>query len=84
MSFTSDLTRYKRCAFKCGEHNLLITDRYTYLGITLNDFLEFNVTAKAVAQSEGRALCLLIAKLKCMGGCYMTCSPDCIIQWCDL
>ena len=42
-------------------------DRHTYLGITLNEFLDYNVTAKAVAQSSSRALGLLIAKLKCMG-----------------
>ena len=55
------------CDFKCGEHNVSITDRYTYLGITLNEPLDFNVTTKAVAQSVSRVLGLLIAKFKCMG-----------------
>ena len=54
--------------FKCGENDLLLTDRYTYLGITLNEFLDHNITAKVVAQSASRALGLLIAKFKCMGG----------------
>ena len=54
--------------FKCGEKDLLLTDRYTYLGITLNEFLDFNITAKVVAQSASRALGLLIAKFKCLGG----------------
>ena len=54
--------------FTCGEHRLVISDRYTYLGLTLNEYLDFNVTARAVAQSAGRALGLLIAKSKCMGG----------------
>ena len=49
--------------FKCGLHNLDISDRYTYLGLVLNDeFLDYNVTAKTVAQSASRALGVLIAK----------------------
>ena len=65
--------------FKCGEHNLLVTDRYTYRSITLNEFLDFNVTAKAVAQSAGRVLGLLISKFKCMGGM----SYDVFTRLCD-
>ena len=52
----------------CGAQKLLITDRYTYLDITLNEFLDYNVIAKAVAQSASRALGTLIAKFKCMVG----------------
>ena len=48
--------------------SILIKDKYTYLGITLNEFLDFNITAKAVAQSASHALGLLIAKYKCIGG----------------
>ena len=54
--------------FMCGENSLLVTERYTYLGIALTEFQDFNITAKVVAQSAGRALGLLIAKFKCMGG----------------
>ena len=54
--------------FRCGTQNLILTDRYTYLGITLNEFLDFSATAKAVAQSASRALGLLIAKFKSMVG----------------
>ena len=54
--------------FQCGQHAVSTAEKYTYLGITLNEFLDFNVTAKAVAQSASRALGLLIAKFKCMGG----------------
>ena len=53
---------------KYGANSILITDKYTYLGITLNEFLDFTITAKTVAQSAGRALGLLIAKYKCIGG----------------
>ena len=54
--------------FVCGAQELLIMDRYIYLGITLNAFLDYNVTAKAVAQSSSRALGLLTAKFKYMDG----------------
>ena len=54
--------------FKRGLHSLLVMDKDTYLGITSNEFLDFNVTAKTVAQSASRALGLLIAKFKNMGG----------------
>ena len=55
-------------SFTCGAQNILIVDKYTYLGITLNEFLDFSITAKAVSQSASRALGLLIAKYKCIGG----------------
>ena len=35
---------------------------YTYLAITLNEFLDYNVTAKFVSQAARRALGLMIAK----------------------
>ena len=45
-----------------------ITDKYKYLGLVLNVFLDFSMTAKLVAQSASRALGLLIAKCKSAGG----------------
>ena len=56
------------CNFTCGEHDLEIVDRYVYLGLSINEFLDFNFTAKIVSQSAGRALGLLIAKFKALGG----------------
>ena len=44
------------------------THQYKYLGLILNEHLEFNITGKAVAQSARRALGLLIAKSKAYGG----------------
>lgn len=43
-------------------------DKYVYLGITLTESLNYDVTAKVVAQSAGRALGLLIAKYRSIGG----------------
>ena len=41
---------------------------YKYLGLVLHEHLDFNVTAKCVAQSTSRALGLVIAKAKAFGG----------------
>jgi len=54
--------------FLCGDKQLEIVDKYTYLGLVLNEHLDFSFTAKTVAQSANRALGLLIAKCKIMGG----------------
>ena len=51
----------------CGE-NLQIADKYMYLGLLLHENLDFNITARTVAQSASRALGLLIAKSKALGG----------------
>ena len=54
--------------FKCGESVLCIVDRYTYLGLMLSEHLDFELTAKSVAQSASRALGLLLSKCKLAGG----------------
>ena len=38
-----------------------------YHGLLLHEFLDYNITAKTVALSASRALCLLIAKSKALG-----------------
>ena len=54
--------------FKCGDHYLNIVDGYMYLGMFVNEFLDYECTAKYVAQSASRALGFLIAKSKLIGG----------------
>ena len=54
--------------FMCGDKILQIVDRYTYLGVLFHEHLDYNVTVKSVAQSASRALGLLIAKCKILGG----------------
>ena len=54
--------------FTCGSSDLATVDKYLYLGITLTEFLDFNITANIVSQSVSRALGLLIAKFKAIGG----------------
>ena len=45
-----------------------VVDRYRYLGIVLNEFLDFSVTARVVADTADRALGFLISKDKIQGG----------------
>ncbi len=54
--------------FMCGNELLVTVDKYKYLGIVLNETLDYNFTAKMIAQSAGRALGLIIAKTKYLGG----------------
>ena len=60
-----DRTSFK---FMCGRQILTVIDKYKYLGVMLNEFVDFSLTAKMVAQSASRALGLLIAKCKSIGG----------------
>ena len=48
--------------------NIELNNHYTYLGLILNEFLDFNLTAKIVAQSANRALGLVMTKCKTIGG----------------
>ena len=57
--------------FTCGSNELKIADRYVYLGLTLTEFLDFTVLAKMVSQAAGRALGLLIMKLKLWVVCLL-------------
>jgi hypothetical protein len=53
--------------FKCGDMNIELNNDYAYLGLILNEFLDFNLTAKIVAKSDNRALGLVMAKCKTIG-----------------
>ena len=52
----------------CCSSAIKTVDKYVYLGLTIHEHLDWNVTAKVVAQSANRALGLLIAKSKFLGG----------------
>jgi hypothetical protein len=54
--------------FECGDNIIHYANCYAYLGLVLNEFLDHNITAKAVAASANRVLCLVIAKCKVLGG----------------
>jgi len=54
--------------FRCDDSVLGYTDKYTYLGIVLQEHLDYNVTSLAVSKCASRALGLLIAKYMSAGG----------------
>ena len=56
--------------FTCGQSDLQIIDKYNYLRLVLNlnEFLDFSMTAKLVAQSASRVIGLSTAKCKSAGG----------------
>ena len=54
--------------FKCGGSDIIIKNKYVYLGLGLDEYFNYNVTASFVAQSASRALGLLISKYKTVGG----------------
>ena len=57
-----------RYVFKCGDDIMEIAENYVYLGLFLNEFLDYSFTASYIAKAAGRALGLLIAKVKAAGG----------------
>ena len=54
--------------FSCCSSKIETVDKYVYLGLTIHEHLDWNVTPKVFAQSANRALGLLIAKSKSLGG----------------
>ena len=50
--------------FKLGNEFLDIDEKYKYLGIVMDEFLDFNTTASVLAESGGRALGAVYSKFK--------------------
>ena len=68
MHFRNKNINVTKKVFRCGNQNLEVCSKYKYLGLMLDEFLDYEVTAKHVSTSAHRALGLLIAKDKCHGG----------------
>jgi len=66
--FRSDSLPRSVFVFKCGDQVIEYTDKYKYLGLVFNEYINLSITAKMVAQSASRALGLVIAKCKLVGG----------------
>ncbi len=64
---------YADYSFYCGDTALKISEKYKYLGLLLTEHLDYNITAKMVAQAASRALGLVIAKDKAHGGMPFDC-----------
>lgn len=56
------------CTFKLGNIELGVVNQYKYLGVILNEFLDYSVTAKVLADSANRALGAIINKYKSING----------------
>ena len=73
------------CEFHIGNldnNKVQVVDRYRYLGIVLNEFLDFSVTVRVVADVAHCALGrLLISKDKIQGG--IRCLQNCTMRWCN-
>ena len=68
MHFRNPSVTRTKFVFKCGDNVLDLCTQYKYLGLFLDEYLSYDVTACHVAQSAHRALGLLIAKDKLQGG----------------
>lgn len=51
----------------CGNDVVGTVDKYPYLDLVLNEYLDYNVTTKAISQSASSTLGLVIAKCKVIG-----------------
>ena len=49
--------------FKLGDSILEICHKYKYLGVILNEFLDFTETANVLSESAGRAFSMLVSNL---------------------
>lgn len=54
--------------FLCGGSQLLVVEQYKYLGLIFTEFLNYDAMAEMAAGSASRALGLIIAKAKTIGG----------------
>ena len=57
-------------SFKCGNEQVNIVSSYRYLGCEFNEFLDYTVTAKTLAEASGRAVGSLVNKHKACGGLH--------------
>ena len=64
MHFRTQSMQKSQHVFMFNNEVLQYTDKYTYLGLVISEHMDYNITAKFVAQAAGRALGLLIAKFK--------------------
>jgi hypothetical protein len=74
MHFRKGPKTTKSCfKFKLGKDVMDFVSEYKYLGLIITEFNDYNVTAKHIAKSAGRALGLLISKAKAIGSMPYNC-----------
>ena len=57
----------------CGDNDIDVIPEYKYLGLILDEHLNYNVVAKSVAAAANGALGLLIVNSKAYGGMSVHC-----------
>ena len=65
--------------FSCGNDEILLVDKYKYLGLVFNEHLNHNIMAKCVADSANRALGVIIANLKHVVVCHLRYTRNCMM-----
>ena len=68
MHFRSNTSTQSNVQFNIGDKVIATEQKYKYLGLYIDEHLDFDVTVSYVAKSAHRALGLLIAKDKAHGG----------------
>ena len=61
IQFRTKRSRQSNFTFYLGGDKLMLTDKYRYLGCTLNEYLDFKVTARTQAEGSSRALGKLLS-----------------------
>ena len=61
--FRNPSVRKTDFTFRCGNDVLETIDKYTYLGLLLSEHLDFDLTAKHVAQSASLMIQMMIQML---------------------
>ena len=68
LHFRGNSVRRSQYHFKCGDLDIDNDSCYRYLGVTLNEFLDYKFTVKELAKSASRALSALYTKFLYCGG----------------
>ena len=77
MHFRTKSVERSKEIFQCGETIIEFIHQYKYLGLIFSEHLDMLVMVKMIAQSASRALGLLIAKDKALGGMPYQCFSKC-------
>ncbi len=62
--FRKKSTKIRDVTFQFGEHEVKKVDKYKYLGVYLNEYLDYQTIANTLSGAVGRALDSVISKFK--------------------
>ena len=62
--FRKEISTRSVFEFHIGEHTIDYVDKYKYLGVVFNEFLDFSVVSETLSQAASRALGALNSKFK--------------------